>query len=245
MTSKGQSPVRDLGTVIVSVLGLVFVTIRLLVKSRRMCMTVGRAEVGLLLVVYMLVLLFQIFSIGVAPKSKKFMMWISAFHLGAIVCFFWVLICKILIMFQLIEDGTKYTVKFILGTCVVWMTGVVLLSLDLALNITGQHHDRSPGLFFMTLIFPAACAVMYLILATILVFRRLEEYQSLVYVALAMVVFGASQALLFAASPIIERVSNKRINASMFSVLLDLVAVSCVYKFWNSITDDTWGDMVF
>lgn len=34
----------------------------------------GRAEVGLLLVVYMLVLLFQIFSIGVAPKSKKFMM---------------------------------------------------------------------------------------------------------------------------------------------------------------------------
>lgn len=135
--------------------------------------------------------------------------------------------------------------------------------MDLALNITGQHHDRSPGLFFMTLVLPAVCAVMYLILATILVFRRLEEYQSLgrcscvveaknssgnlihlvlvldpiVYVALAMVVFGASQALLFAASPIIERVSNKRINASMFSVLLDLVAVSCVYKFWNSITD--------
>lgn len=102
---------RDLGTVIVSVLGLIFVTIRLLVKSRRMCMAVGRAEMGLLLVVYMLILVFQIFSIGVAPKSIKFMMWISAFHLGAIVCFFWVLICKILIMFQFIEDGTKSTVK--------------------------------------------------------------------------------------------------------------------------------------
>lgn len=139
----------------------------------------------------------------------------------------------------------------------------MFLSLDLALDITGQHHGRSPGLFFMTLIFPAASAIAYLILAAILVFRRLDEYQSLgkcssvveakdsngnlihlvlvldpiVYVALTMMAFGASQALLFAASPIIERMSNRHINASVFSVLLDLVAVSCVYKFWNSITD--------
>ncbi|KAG0033718.1 hypothetical protein BGZ82_006005 [Podila clonocystis] len=240
---------RDLGTVIVSVFGLVFVTIRLLVKSRRMYMAVAHAEMGILLVVYMFVLLLQIFSIGVAPKNKKLMMWISAFHLGTIVCFFWVLICKILILFQFIEDGTKYTVKVGFAgrprTCVVWLTGVVLLSLDLTMNITGQHHGRSPGLFFMTLVFPAACAIIYVILTSILVFQRLDEHRSLLYVALAIAAFGSSQALLFAASPIIERVSYRRINASMFSALLDLVAVSCVYKFWNSIIDDTWGDMGF
>ncbi|KAF9296089.1 hypothetical protein BGZ74_010477, partial [Mortierella antarctica] len=68
---------------------------------------------------------------------------------------------------------------------------------------------------------------------------------SLLYVTLAMVAFGASQAFLFAVSPIIGRVSHRQINASMFLVLLDLIAVSCVYKFWNSVTDDTWGDVVF
>ncbi|KAG0034370.1 hypothetical protein BGZ81_005046 [Podila clonocystis] len=146
----------------------------------------------ILLVVYMLVLLLQIFSIGVVPKNKKLMMWISAFHLGAIVCFFWILICKILILFQFIEDGTKHTVN---------KSAAMLIHIPFV-------------------------------------------FDPEVYAVLAIAVFGSSQALLFVASPIIERVSYRRINASMFSALLDLVAVSCVYKFWNSIIDDTWGDMV-
>ncbi|KAG0333638.1 hypothetical protein BG004_000753 [Podila humilis] len=95
------------------------------------------------------------------------------------------------------------------GTCAVWMAGVVILSLDLAMDITSQQHKGT------------------------------------MYVALAMVAFGASQAILFAASPIIEQVTYRRVNGSMFSSALDLVAVSCVYKFWNTITDDTWGDVVF
>ena len=69
--------------------------------------------------------------------------------------------------------------QVITGTNVVWMIIVSFLSLDLVWDITGHHNGQSPGLFFLTLVFPTAAALLYLTLVCILVFRKLDEYKSL------------------------------------------------------------------
>ncbi|KAF9547981.1 hypothetical protein EC957_007494 [Mortierella hygrophila] len=123
---------------------------------------------------------------------------------------------------------------------------VVFLSLDLAWNITGHHHGHSAGLFFLTLVFPAVAVLLYLILSCIVVCRKLEVYSSLKYVTMALVTFAGSQLILLSgASHKIAVGTQEHINGSMFSILLDLVSVSLVYKFWTTITDDTWGDEEF
>lgn len=57
------------------------------------------------------------------------------------------------------------------------------------------------------------------------------------YVAMALVTFSGSQLILFGASHKIAVGTQGRINGSMFAIVLDLVSVSLIYRFWNTITD--------
>ncbi|KAF9574793.1 hypothetical protein EC968_005579 [Mortierella alpina] len=206
----------------------------------------GRSEMGMLFFTYTCILLLQVFTVGSAiPRSRTFMVWTSAFHLGIMVSFFWTLIVNALILFQFVEDGTKFTTQFIVGTSIAWIVGVTFMSLDLAMDITKHHDGQSPGLFFMTLVIPAAAVLIYVLLVCLLVFRKLEEYKSLAYVALALAMFSVSQLILFDASYEIAKRTSGRVNGSLFAIFFDLVSVAFVYKFWNSITDDTWGDCIF
>ncbi|KAF9280701.1 hypothetical protein BGZ68_007076 [Mortierella alpina] len=199
---------------------------------------VGRTEMGVLFFTYTCILLLQVFTVGGAiPRSRTFMVWTSAFHLGIMVSFFWTLIINALILFQFVEDGTKYTTQFIVGTSVAWIVGVTFMSLDLAIDFTKHHDGHSSGLYFLTLVFPAAAVLIYAFLASILIFRKLEEYKSLVYVALALVTFSVSQLILFDASYKIATRTSGRLNGSMFAIFFDLASVSFLYKFWNTITD--------
>jgi len=136
----GRPSVRDLGTILISLLGIVVVTHRILNKSQQMlaavgkaisrllerkigerarpCRTVeeaksgrnkqnkhpscfsfpslpllGRTEMAMMYLVYTCVLFLQIFTIGGLFESNgTFLIWASALHLGALVCFFWTLI---------------------------------------------------------------------------------------------------------------------------------------------------------
>ncbi|KAF9143830.1 hypothetical protein BG015_000295 [Linnemannia schmuckeri] len=227
--NNGGWPVRDVGSVVVSVLGLLFVVRQILVKSRRMFAAVGRTEVGFLYMIYICILLLQVFTVGgvlVNNRSHQtFLTWVTALQLGALVCFFWTLIITALVLFQFTDDGTN---------------------LDLAWNITGQHQGHSPGLFFLTLVFPTVAVLLYLALSCIVVFYKLEVYSSLKYVTIALVTFVGSQLILFGgASYKIAVGTQGHVNGSMFAIILDLVSISLVYKFWNTITDDTWGDEEF
>ncbi|KAK5814320.1 chitin synthase III catalytic subunit [Linnemannia elongata] len=247
--NNGGWPVRDVGSVVVSVLGLLFVVRQILVKSRRMFAAVGRTEIGYLYMIYSSILFLQVFTVGGVLVNdnrthRTFLVWTTALHLGALVCFFWTLVITALVLFQFTDDGTKYMKQFITGTNLIWMGIVIFLSLDLAWNITGNHQGQSSGLFFLTLVFPAVAVLLYLVLSFIVVCRKLEVYSSLKYVAMALVTFSGSQLILFGASHKIAVGTQGRINGSMFAIVLDLVSVSLIYRFWNTITDDTWGDEV-
>lgn len=240
--NNGGWPVRDVGSVVVSVLGLLFVVRQILVKSRRMFAAVGRTEIGYLYMIYSSILFLQVFTVGGVLVNdnrthRTFLVWTTALHLGALVCFFWTLVITALVLFQFTDDGTKYMKQFITGTNLIWMGIVIFLSLDLAWNITGNHQGQSSGLFFLTLVFPAVAVLLYLVLSFIAVCRKLEVYSSLKYVAMALVTFSGSQLILFGASHKIAVGTQGRINGSMFAIVLDLVSVSLIYRFWNTITD--------
>ncbi|KAF9343194.1 hypothetical protein BGX34_007097, partial [Mortierella sp. NVP85] len=118
------------------------------------------------------------------------------------------------------------------------MVGVTYMSLDLAMDLTGQHHQgRSTGLFILTIIFPVIAVLLYAVLVIVVVYRKLDRHQALKHVAMALFTFTASQALLFLASSKIAKSTHGRINGSMFSTLLDMLSVVLVYKFWHEITD--------
>ncbi|KAF8939978.1 hypothetical protein BGZ58_008138 [Dissophora ornata] len=132
---------------------------------------------------------------------------------------------------------TLYTLQFIVGTGIAWVAGVTFMSLDLAMDITGHPHGISAAHFFLTLIFPAIAVLLYLVLVSILIFRKLDDYKSLIYVALALITFTISQVILFGASSKIAAATHGRVNGSIFSTFFDLVSVALLYRFWNSITD--------
>ncbi|KAG9066633.1 hypothetical protein KI688_012541 [Linnemannia hyalina] len=62
--NSGGWPVRDLGSVVISVLGLLFVVRQILIKSRRMFAAVGRTEMAHLYTIYSFILLLQVFTVG-------------------------------------------------------------------------------------------------------------------------------------------------------------------------------------
>jgi hypothetical protein len=212
---------------------------------------VGRTEMAHLYTIYSFILLLQVFTVGGVLVNdnrtrRTFLVWATALHLGALVCFFWTLVITTLVLFQFTDDGTKFMRQFITGTNTIWMVIVVFLSLDLAWNITGHHHGHSAGLFFLSLVFPVVAVLLYLVLSCIVVCRKLEAYSSLKYVAMALVTFAVSQLILFGgASHKIAVGTQGRINGSMFSIIFDLISVSLVYRFWSTIIDDTWGDEEF
>ncbi|KAF9166245.1 hypothetical protein DFQ26_008386 [Actinomortierella ambigua] len=170
---------------------------------------VGRTEMGMLLFVYCIISLLQVFSIGgLVSRSRIFMM-------------------------------------FLLGTCTALITTVLAVSMDMALDPNKQQLGQSPALFFFVVVFPLVTILLYIILIIILVYRSLDERRVLAWIVLALAFFTCSQLIVFSASAKLCAATHGHINGSMFAILFDIAAVSSVYKFWNTVTDDTWGDCVF
>lgn len=70
------------------------------------------------------------------------------------------------------------------------MVGVTYMSLDLAMDLTGQYHQgRSTGLFFLTIIFPVIAVLLYAVLVTVVVYRKLDRHRALSRVFSVLIVF--------------------------------------------------------
>ncbi|KAG0264680.1 hypothetical protein DFQ27_001075 [Actinomortierella ambigua] len=221
-------PFKDVAAIVVSALG-VLIVIRFIWRSHRFFAAVGkyptlrqegrclyvyfnqlcRTEMGMLLFVYCIISLLQVFSIGgLVSRSRIFMM-------------------------------------FLLGTCTALITTVLAVSMDMALDPNKQQLGQSPALFFFVVVFPLVTILLYIILIIILVYRSLDERRVLAWIVLALAFFTCSQLVVFSASAKLCAATHGHINGSMFAILFDIAAVSSVYKFWNTVTDDTWGDCVF
>ncbi|KAG0320231.1 hypothetical protein BGZ99_004654 [Dissophora globulifera] len=168
-SSSSSSNTHNIGRIC---LGIVFLTHQLMYKSRRLDRAVGRSEMRLLFLTFIWIQVLQMFTIGgIFSSSRTAMIWTSALELGAIACFFWILLVNVFIRME--------SLFFILLTSAAIMGGTTFLALDLAMDITRHHDGHSAELYVLTLIFPASAAVLFALLACTLVLRRLDTYKSI------------------------------------------------------------------
>ena len=88
----------------------------------------------------------------------------------------------------------------------------------------------------MYILWPLACAVIYVVSQLILVFRTLEDRWPIGDIIFGTAFFTFAQILLFAFSAKICDAIKHYIDGLFFFTLCMLLSVMMVYKYWDSIT---------
>ncbi|KAJ1918241.1 hypothetical protein H4219_002713 [Mycoemilia scoparia] len=176
--------------------------------------------------------------------------WLGAVNVALTVSFFWMLMLAGFVGFQLLPDGSAFSLFSILISTIIVLVGIGYIAADTAFGVTDTlkpKADRpfySPGLFFVYLIFPIISIALYLCAQLVIVFRFLAVRKPLLWLLGALVLFVLSQIFMLVISDEICNGTNGRIDGTMFSTLLNFGSLVMIYFFWNSITEGD-GDEYF
>ena len=94
------------------------------------------------------------------------------------------------------------------------------------------------GLWIIYLLWPAICAVVYIVSQLVLVFRTLEDRWPIGDIVFGTAFFVVAQVILFAFSVTICDAVEHYIDGLFFFTLCMLLSVMMVYKYWDSITKE-------
>lgn len=217
------------------------------------------------LIGYILISICEIFSVGVFPLDRKVRLvrrWaqlmkkafpisptlqaFSAIHIGAIAATTWILFLNGIVGYQLMDDGTPFSLGLLLGSSLLFLIGVGYIALDTGFSFTSYWADSLEGnnrhiaLYVLYLLLPLLWIVLYFLLETVLVLRVLGETRPMLFLVAAAVAFAAGQVFDFVVSPYICNGTAGKIDGALFETLFTLVAVVLVWLFWSSITEDDW-----
>jgi hypothetical protein len=103
-------------------------------------------------------------------------------------------------------------------------------------GFAGFKNNKPLGLWIVYILWPLACAVIYVISQLILVFRTLEDRWPIGDIIFGAAFFTIAQVLLFAFSATICDAIKHYIDGLFFFTLCMLLSVMMVYKYWDSIT---------
>ncbi|RMD43225.1 hypothetical protein DV735_g1956, partial [Chaetothyriales sp. CBS 134920] len=106
---SGDRYLGNLGSILVSGLAI-FTTFFLLWRTNRKAAAVGRREIQVFLIGYLVVSISEIFTIGGFPLRDEVRRGFSAVHIGAVIATAWILFLNALVGFQLQDDGTPLSV---------------------------------------------------------------------------------------------------------------------------------------
>ncbi|KAK4202579.1 chitin synthase III catalytic subunit [Triangularia verruculosa] len=235
----------NLGSILLAGVAI-FVTLYLIYRSERKRAAVGRREMQLFLVGYLLVSIAEIFSIGEFPLNDQVRVVFSAIHIGAIAATTWLLFINGIVGYQLMDDGTILSLALTIGSALAWLIGVGYIALDTGYQWTTQWQgsleppNRSIALYVTYLLLPLIWVVFYVVLELVLVIKVLGETRPLLHLGAAALSFAVGQIFNFVVSPYICNGTTGAIDGSLFQTLFTLVSVGLVWFFWSSITEDDW-----
>ncbi|KAF8174957.1 chitin synthase III catalytic subunit [Pholiota molesta] len=239
------SNVANIAACGVSVLFIIFL---IYICNRRKA-AVGRVELRTFLTLYLFTLPLQLITTGsLLEQGSTPLIAITAIHAGAVVALFWALLANAIVATQVVEDGTLASlVPFYIFTLITLGVGIYI-SLDIALGVTQviggvsnpPEEIRSIALFVLTSVWPAVCAVAYLLIMTYIVLRVLNETRPMWYYILAATLFVLSQLAGFLLSRVICKGSNSKVDGSFVATLLETASVGVLYLAWKSITEGKW-----
>lgn len=242
---SGNRHLGNLGSIILCGLAIV-VSAFLLLKSERKKAAVGRREMQLFLLGYIIISICEIFSVGGFPLNDTVRVVFSAIHIGMIVATCWILMLNAVVGYQLIDDGTAASLGLLVFSAALFLIGTGYIALDTGLDFTGFWKDsydrpnRNIALYVLYQLVPLIFLVAFYVLETILVLRVLGETRPMIYLTAAAVLFAIGQIFQYVVSHYICDGTSGKIDGALFQTLFTLLSVVMVWVFWSSITEDDW-----
>lgn len=242
---NGDRHLGNLGSILLCGVA-VAVSVLLLLRSERKRAAVGRREMQLFLIGYILMSICEIFSVGEFPLNSTVRVVFSAIHIGLIIATTWILMMNAVIGYQLIDDGTALSVGLVLVSAAALFIGTGYISLDTGLRWTKYWDssynlpNRHIALYVLYQLMPLIFLVAFFVLEAILVLRILGEFRPMLYLVAAALLFTTGQVFNYAISKYICDGTSGKIDGSLFQTLFTLLSVVAVWIFWSSITEDDW-----
>jgi hypothetical protein len=241
----GDRYLANLGTILVDGLAIL-TTLFLLWRSERKAAAVGRREMQLFLLGFMLISICEIFSVGGFPLNDAARRGFSAAHIALITTTFWMLLLNGLVGYQLLDDGTFLSVGLLTLSAAALFIGTGYIALDTGFSWTNYWDDsyeprhRHMALYVLYQLCPLVFLFIYFILEAILVLRVLGERRPMLWLIAAAILFAIGQVFQYVISVHICRPTNGAIDGNFFQALFNVLSVITIWIFWSSITEDDW-----
>lgn len=234
-----------MGSILFAFVGIL-VTIFLLWRANRKAAAVGRREMQLFLLGFLIIEICEIFTQGGFPLDNNVRKGFTAVHLAAITATSWVLLMNAAVGYQLLDDGTPMSIALIGGSALALFVGTGYIALDTAFSWTGYWDDsledphRNIAIYVLYQLIPLIFFFLYFVLEAILVLRILGERKPMVYLVAAALLFALGQIFQYVVSVHICNPTDGKINGAMFASLFTVLSVVALFVFWSSITEDDW-----
>ncbi|KAH8770152.1 chitin synthase export chaperone [Diaporthe sp. PMI_573] len=243
---SGGRRLGNLGSILLCAIAIA-TAIYLILRSERKKAAVGRREMQLFLVGYIVISICEIFTVGEFPLSSTVRIAFTGIHIGFIIATTWMLMLNAVVGYQFIDDGTPLSLGLILVSAAVLLIGTGYIALDTGFGWTGRFSSsydgpnyRNIALYVLYQLAPLIFLVAFYVLETVLVLRVLGERRPMVYLTLAAILFALGQIFNYAISPHICNGTDGKIDGALFQTLFTLLSVAMVWVFWSSITEDDW-----
>ncbi|KAF1844678.1 uncharacterized protein K460DRAFT_365625 [Cucurbitaria berberidis CBS 394.84] len=241
----GDARLRNLGSIIIAAIAVV-VSAFLLWRSQRKKAAVGRREMQLFLLGYIIISICEILTIGGFPLSSSARLAFASIHIAAIVATSWILMLNGVVGYQLLDDGTAVSIGLLLISSLIIFVGTGYIALDTGFSWTGywdstlEVPNRAYALYTLYQLAPLVFLVIFFLLEAFLVLRILGERKPMLYLLAAALLFAIGQVFQYVISVHICTGTVGKINGGLFETLFTLLAVVMIWVFWSSITEDDW-----
>ncbi|KAM0264673.1 hypothetical protein ACHAQJ_000497 [Trichoderma viride] len=242
---SGGRHLGNIGSIILCGLGIVMASF-LIMKADKKKAAVGRREIQLFLLGYILISICEIFSVGEFPLDHTVRVAFSAIHIGLIIATTWILMLNAVVGYQLLDDGTPLSLTLLGLSAGALFVGTGYIALDTGFSWTGfwdssyNLPNRNIALYVLYQLIPLLFFVAFYVLETILVLRILGELRPMLYLTASALLFAIGQVFNYVISKYICNGTNGKIDGALFETLFTLLAVLMLWVFWSSITEDDW-----
>ncbi|KAJ9622376.1 hypothetical protein H2203_006595 [Taxawa tesnikishii (nom. ined.)] len=259
---SGGRRLANLGSIIVD--GIAILTmLYLLWRSNRKRAAVGRREMQIFLLSYIIISICEIFTIGGFPLdgavrrvseivgtipshvSDAFTGFHSSAHRSN---------HRIRLdshderRSRLSATGRRYTLSLALvfGSAAILFIGTGYIALDTGFSWTGYWNstldapNKAYALYTLYQLVPMIFLVVFFLLETVLVLRVLGERRPMLYLIAAALLFIIGQIFQYVISVHLCTSTNGAINGGLFETLFTFLSVVMIWAFWSSITEDDW-----
>ncbi|KLU81669.1 hypothetical protein MAPG_00754 [Magnaporthiopsis poae ATCC 64411] len=235
----------NLGVILLCAISIV-VAGYLLLRSERKKAAVGRREMQVFLLGYIVIQLCEIFTVGEFPLPASVRVAFTGIHIGFIIATTWILMLNAVVGYQIIDDGTPLSLGLLLLSAVVLLVGTGYITLDTGFGWTGYWNssydlpNKHIALYVLYQLAPLIFIVAFFVLEAILVLRVLQETKPMIYLGGALILFAIGQIFNYVISRYICEGTAGKIDGSLFQTVFTLLSVIMVWVFWSSITEDDW-----